>query len=90
MSTTSFECEGDKSRKKEEEKAKLMKEIRPRFGTTFTLEESISNTKKVQEFNNKWKDKNEGKSLQNALYEIYIQRKFEEIEEEGEDEDLIN
>ena len=59
----------------EEAKTELITETTPKDGgRLMTLEQSIANTRKIQEFNNRWKEKKPEKNLQEALFDVYVER----------------
>ena len=57
-----------------EERAELLKAIRPKNEGRVTMDEFIINSWKVKEFENKWKPKKKEQNLQEALFDVYVER----------------
>ena len=68
-----FEGANNKNTREEDMKI-LMKMMEPKGNGKLTMEKYIENTELQREFNDKWKPKNANKTLQEALFEVYIQR----------------
>ena len=75
-----MKIKSNKNQTYEEAKTKLMNETRPKNGRKLTLEESIANSCKVQEFNNRWKKKKTEQTLQEALFDVYVERNLRNME----------